>query len=314
MFLVAILLMQSSFTHASAPWYDRGNNISFTFSDIVAQRDAAAGTTLGYVNPESDGHVWTYLSISLYAVMTYNGAIATSLEGVYETNVPGVGIKFEVGTNHGFMIASPSPGTTDGYTGYVAGGYWIYRPKISLIKTGPITPGELTPGLVAEIQARQSDGEVGTQKFNLTAAANIIQTACTVTTSKLTFPMGNIMANEFKGKGTTSENEVTANLGLDCDPDANVNITLTGTQNPDSTETSILALSGQGIVDSGVADGIGVQLLYDNTLLKLNNKLTLKKSAGGAESFPISARYIQTKELVKPGKADATAVLNLTYQ
>ncbi|GAB5071968.1 hypothetical protein SedNR2807_21540 [Citrobacter sedlakii] len=167
---------------------------------------------------------------------------------------------------------------------------------------------------MAEIQALQSNGEEAIQKFNLTAAANIVQTTCTVTTTTLTFPMGNIMANEFQGKGTTSENEVTANLGLECDPSANVNITLTGTQNPDSTETSILALSGQGTADSGVADGIGVQLLYDNTLLKLNNKLTLKKSAGGAESFPISARYIQTKDLVKPGKADATAVLSLTYQ
>ncbi|GAB5071967.1 hypothetical protein SedNR2807_21530 [Citrobacter sedlakii] len=190
----------------------------------------------------------------------------------------------------------------------------MYRPAVSLIKTGPISPGQLSPGLVAEIQARQSDGEVGIQKYYLTAAANIIQTACTVTTTTLTFPMGNILANEFQGKGTTSENEVTANLGLDCDPDANVNITLTGTQNPDSTESSTLALSGQGTVDSGVADGIGVQLLYNNTLLKLNNKLTLKKSEGGAESFPISARYIQTKDLVKPGKANATAVLSLTYQ
>ncbi|MDU7775121.1 MAG: fimbrial protein, partial [Citrobacter sp.] len=94
--------------------------------------------------------------------------------------------------------------------------------------------------------------------------------------------------------------------------DANINVTLTGTQNPDTTDDSVLELSNQG--DDKVAAGIGVQLLYNDTPLELNKMLNLKRSAGGQEPFPITARYIQTKDKVRAGQANATATLNLTYQ
>jgi type 1 fimbria pilin len=42
--------------------------------------------------------------------------------------------------------------------------------------------------------------------------------------------------------------------------------------------------------------------------------LNLKNSAGGQETFPITARYIQTKDKVTAGSANATATLNITYQ
>jgi type 1 fimbria pilin len=87
---------------------------------------------------------------------------------------------------------------------------------------------------------------------------------------------------------------------------------LTGIQQPDVSDSSILALSGQG--NAGVAEGVGVQLLYNAAPLTLNSNLVLKRSAGGQELFPITARYYQTRSSVTTGSANASATLTLTYQ
>ena len=64
----------------------------------------------------------------------------------------------------------------------------------------------------------------------------------------------------------------------------------------------------------GTAEGVGVQLVYNTIPLQLNNRILLKQSAGGQEAFPLTARYYQTRAVVKPGSANATATLNVTYQ
>lgn len=142
----------------------------------------------------------------------------------------------------------------------------------------------------------------------------IIPVACSLTTPNLNFPIGDILASKFgTSVGTIpSGAQNTQNLGLNCDAGANINVTLQGAQNPDVSTTSVLALTGQGNAD--VAQGVGVQLLYNGSPLVLNNRIVLKQSSGGQETFPITARYYQTKTSVATGKANASATLDLTYQ
>ncbi|MCL6720425.1 fimbrial protein [Klebsiella sp. T2.Ur] len=104
----------------------------------------------------------------------------------------------------------------------------------------------------------------------------------------------------------------TQNLGLNCDVGANINVSLSGTQNPDISDSSVLALTGQG--GAGVAKGVGVQIVYNGAPLMLNNRIVLKTSSGGQETFPLTARYYQTRTTVSTGTANASATLNLTYQ
>ncbi|MFP2412591.1 fimbrial protein [Citrobacter braakii] len=106
----------------------------------------------------------------------------------------------------------------------------------------------------------------------------------------------------------------TYTIDLNCDAGARINASLSGTQSAETANDSILALSGAGM--SGVASGIGIQLLYGNTPLKLDNNIVLKTSAGGQEFPPgaFTARYFQTKNNVTAGSANATATLNITYQ
>ncbi|MEH8822888.1 fimbrial protein, partial [Klebsiella pneumoniae] len=142
----------------------------------------------------------------------------------------------------------------------------------------------------------------------------ITQVACAVTTSNIVFELGDVLVTEFGSTvGLTPANaQKTQNLILDCDAGANINVMLSGAQNPDVSDNTVLALTGQG--SAGVAQGVGVQLVYNNTPLILGNNLVLKRTNGGQEMFPLTARYYQTNTTVTTGIANASATLSLTYQ
>lgn len=123
--------------------------------------------------------------------------------------------------------------------------------------------------------------------------------------------MGDILISKFTGTGVTAGDK-SFDLGLTCDKDAKINVSLAGTQNTDTTETSVLALTSAG--QTGTATGVGVQLLYGGVPLKINTNLLLKTSAGGQETLPLTARYYQTKTAVGTGQANSSATLNITYQ
>ncbi len=291
-----------------------GSSFEAGFGNVIVQRDAAVGSQIAAVNFPAAGYLGaTNATCTLYSVMVYNGAVASGIQDVYKTNVEGVGIKFSIGTNAGGAFAAPYPGNVVAtYTN--DGGKGIFYNAGYLVKTGTIVSGVLNNAPVAEAQLYQKDNPPGVGvKFVLSGESRITQVACDIKSgSTLAFSMGNVPANEFNSKGTVSDESKTVDLELDCDAKANVNITLKGSGNPDSTDPSLLALSNQG--QNGVADGIGVQLLYNSTPLELNKMLKLKQSAGGQESFPITARYVQTKDKVKAGSANATATLDITYQ
>ena len=125
--------------------------------------------------------------------------------------------------------------------------------------------------------------------------------------------MGNVSVDKFSSQiGFSPDNSATQNMVLSCDANANVNIMLAGVKNPDSSKDSVLSLSNQG--QPGVADGVGIEILYDGQPLELNKLLNLMRSNGGQEILPITAHYYQTKSQVKPGNANGIATLNLTYQ
>ncbi|MBV7406127.1 fimbrial protein [Enterobacter sp. ENT03] len=150
--------------------------------------------------------------------------------------------------------------------------------------------------------------------INFVSSLGVTTLACTLMTSAITFRLGDIITTQLNNAPgpilTSGQN--TQNLGLNCSPDTSINVRLSATQNPDSSDNSVLALNGQG--SAGVADGMGIQLLYNDAPLQIDQTLHLKRSVGGLESLPITARYYQTKNIVTPGSANATATLELIYQ
>jgi len=276
--------------------------VGISVSNVVVQRDAPVGSVIySSIMPQGATLIECDTDINTNSYkMTYLGGVPTSIAHTYATNVPGIGVKVFVGWRY-----LDNPPSTDN-TGIGS----VNMPPVhfQLYKTGDIQPGQLTPGQVGT----WSVSDITPVTVNL-VGGTITQVACSIATPKLTFPIGDVLLSEFgSAAGYIPERTSTQNLGLECDKSANINITLNGTQNPDVSDSSVLALNNQQ--GAGTAQGVGVQLLYGGNPIAINNKITLGQSSGGRELFPITARYYQTRNKVTVGEANASATLTLTYQ
>jgi type 1 fimbria pilin len=290
--------------------YTSGNSttpiiLNFNISNVIVQRDAPIGSIIAttsvsngnYAACDSQpGHV--------YFKMDYNGANLTSQPGVYGTNVPGVGIMMAGYTQAGTFNYSVPPGVR-GINGI--GGYGVGSSTLKLVKVGNIAPGVLNQGMVGHTYG--DDNVTGLQL--ILPAVTIVPVACSITNSNIVVPLDDVLASNFISVSTTVKPKQ-FNINLNCDAGARVNAVLTGTQNTDTSTAGVLQLTGAGSAD--VATGVGVQILYNNAPLALNNNMVLKTSTGGQEAFPFTAQYYQTKDSVTAGSANAIATLNLTYQ
>lgn len=271
---------------------------------VTVQRDAPVGTVISRFITNGSGDMDLCIGPGTITYEMSMFSTPSSITNYYNTNVPGVGLSLQFVTTDWFFSKVRQ------YSYSVPTKIVVYPLEVTLIKTGDITSGVIGSGLLAT-----AHGDDNVQSLTVNYAGNkVTQLACAITTPNLTFPIGDISASAFGNTVGTipSGAQSTQNLGLDCDADANINVMLQGMQNPDVSTDSVLALTGQGNED--VAKGVGVQLLYNGAPLALNNRIVLKQSAGGQETFPITARYYQTQASVSTGKANASATLDLTYQ
>ncbi|MBN6400911.1 fimbrial protein [Enterobacter hormaechei] len=277
---------------------------------INVQRDAPVGTVVFSSAATATGSYLTGCAnpLMLGFSMRYNSATLSSYGNhVYNTNVSGIGIRFS--SNAYFE----NPSNTFSYNAQTSYVDW-YGGRIELVVTGPVSSGALTPGAIGVVTLQGSDGIYRDGLTTQLTAGTINAMACTVNTSQLTFQIGDIPASAFGTVvGTTPAGaQNTQNLGLTCAAGTNITVSLSGIQNPDSANTSVMALTGQG--NAGTAKGVGVQLIYNGAPLVMNSRLFLRQSAGGQETLPLTARYYQTLNRVESGSANASATLNLTYQ
>lgn len=277
---------------------------------INVQRDAPVGTIIFSRAASSTGTYLTGCSNPLmqgFSMRYNNGNLSSYGNHVYATNVSGIGIRFSSGNYF------ENPAYTFSYNAVTSYVDW-FGGKVELVVTGPVTSGALTPGVIGTVALQGSDGVYRDGLTVQLTDGTINALACTITTAQLTFPIGDIPASSFGSViGTTpSGAQNTQNLGLTCSAGTNISVSLSGMQNPDSANTSVMALTGQG--NAGTAKGVGVQLLYNGSPLVMNGRLLLKQSAGGQETLPLTARYYQTLTTVESGSANASATLTITYQ
>lgn len=328
--ILTVFILITFISSAHADCFNYVSSQTINYGTVVIQRDTPAGTAVSGIlrgpqqtvavcaDPSGTGVV-NGMNSTLSVSSSYNG------NTVFKTPLDGVGI--EIGINGGFYAGQWNDfilrGNTYGSWGVAIGSSgnwsWVYQPQIQFIKTSNIAQAGVFSQQIAYYRPAYGTtnypyGNNNSGLIPVYVTGNVVVLACAITTPNLTFPIGDVLASSFGSSiGTIpSGAQNTQNLGLNCDAGANINIQLAGTQNPDVATTSVLALTNQGNAD--VAKGVGVQLLYNGSPLVLNNRIMLKQSSGGQESFPITARYYQTKTAVTTGKANASATLNLTYQ
>lgn len=304
------------------------SSATLNFGNVIVQRDAPSNSAVSgliygvqqdvatCVDPGGTGVANGIVSV-LNTAGSYNG------NAVFNTSLNGIGISmgllggFYAGQYDKPMLAGTTF-TSEGWSSGPPTRTWTYQPYIQFVKTAALaTSGYINQQIAyyrPEYGSTNFMAGVNSGVIPLYISGTVTVVACSISTPNLTFPIGDVPVSSFGSTvGTTpAVAQNTQNLGLNCDVGANINVSLSGTQNPDISDSSVLALTGQG--GAGVAKGVGVQIVYNGAPLMLNNRIVLKTSSGGQETFPLTARYYQTRTTVSTGTANASATLNLTYQ
>jgi len=306
-FALAALLV-SSLVQAACNFGDAvsAQTGTFNFGNVIVQRDTPVGTVLASASSGAiAGGVTLFGCTTAWAINLDLTKFTTlsGVNGVYQTNLAGVGLKIAISGGTAFPTTLAYNGQT--YVSVPAPG--IIAQLVKTSATG-VQGGSITPGNVAKISISGSPQYY--TNFNI-GTSTVTPVACSLQTPSVNVPLGNVQAALFTGVNSTLAT-TSFNLGLNCDANTRVNVSMSGTQNTDTANTSVLALSGAGNAD--VAKGVGAQILYNNTPMKIGDNLLLKTSIGGIETFSFQARYYQTLATVMPGKANTTATLNVTYQ
>ncbi|NTX79285.1 hypothetical protein FCL49_10290 [Serratia proteamaculans] len=283
-------------------------------ANLVVQRDSPVGTVIWTSSPSTSTGSGTdihctpepYIEATQYLTAV---SLVSGYRDVYQTAISGVGFRVR---NQGTYTLWDTVPTSITYTpvndnwSYTENKYIFF--KMELIYVGGDVNGKLS---FASPLASLTTGTITAGQLYIDGSSTVSKVACSLSSTSINVPLGDVLISKFTAVGVTA-NDKSFNLGLTCDKDAKINVSMAGTQNADTSETSVLALTSAG--QTGTASGIGVQLLYGGIPLKINTNILLRTSAGGLDTLPLTARYYQTKATVGTGQANSSATLNITYQ
>lgn len=302
-------------------------SVTFDVGTITVQRDTANMTVL---TPEKTS------AISGYDCSNRPGATSVGIRsnGYYVSNIHATkriygsrlsGIGYVMGATSGSRATMWLGNSQSGWngTGGIFATDWALAAaskrgedfpmtaKVQLVKIGATASGPLNGTLGVFFAGNGAPPTDWGSDIPIYIIGNINALSCSLDSTSINVPLGNISNTKFTGIATTAGDK-SFNVGLTCDKDAKINVSLDGTQNADTSQTSVLALTSAG--QAGIATGVGVQLLYGGAPLEIKKSILLKTSAGGQETLPFTARYYQTKVVVGAGQANSSATLNITYQ
>jgi type 1 fimbria pilin len=284
---------------------------TFNMGIITAQRDTPAGTVLAEVKvPQGALNQTTVCTTGSYRAAMGELRFTTMSaygNGVYNTNIPGVGIRMYTHSNNdtgkGLIPSSLNFSTPP------AGGIWVQNGRsIQLVKTSSneVGAGAITTGIVARGYITSPLLYYATMTLT---GGTIVRAACTVTTTSIPVPLGQKKSDEFTGIGHTTT-DVPFKIPLDCNANTRVKVTIDGTADSSGVK-GVIALSPSST--ETVAKGVGVQILYNNAPITLGSLITVGTAAAGTYEIPLIGRYYQTASKVNPGRANATATFTMTY-
>lgn len=305
-----------------------------TVSTITVPRDAPVGSLLGVafpsVTPFNCDNSSPSLSYQEFGVKAY-GTYVMTINGrrVYSTNLQGIGYSvYSLTDCTGSSTATAVDGTNtlggDVNTrllckanGMINTATMSSVAGMVFYKTASTTgSGTVTQKTVGSFILRNNQSSWQTPELAFGFYSFAVQsTACTLNNSVVGVDMGNVKKSEFHGIDTWpgGNNTKNFNIALSCDPGVAVSLKVDGI----TTGGSYNAAKGiLGLTTSDTAaTGVGIQLLYNNAPLPLGTFLSMGTAAStGTMNIPLQARYYQTGNTVKPGKANSLATVTMTYQ
>ncbi|WP_236699810.1 fimbrial protein [Type-E symbiont of Plautia stali] len=238
------------------------------------------------------------------------------LNDVRATDIPGVGIKWSnhsSTTNTTGIVTRRSLNDAVWNRGILQIGVSTFTDTFELIKTShtPATGNIPTFALNMEYSTPVSNNvkRLPLYKYIFTPI-NTSTVSCQVSDRNLNVNMGIATIPKFNGVGSTL-NPVDFFVALNCDENTAVNITIDNVSPITDPVNGVLGLNSDS-----TANGVGVQLLYNNTPVQFGKMIKFDTilTAGKIVNIPFRASYYQTETNIESGTANATASFTMTYQ
>jgi type 1 fimbria pilin len=220
--------------------------------------------------------------------------------GYWAANIAGLG--FQVLKN-GAAISSRSVVKTIG-PGRISSAATSWQ--IRIVKTSAtVGAGDLRiPGVMGSFDAGRPVSYAVVSVRSSIRITPIVPT-CSVTGASVV--IGDFRPSDFPAVGSVSRQSAASNVQLSCTNAPNVTMVMvTGAV---SGTNNVIPLTG----GAGSAQGLGVQVMYNNTPLVSNAAHLVAANAGTITRVPIAGRYYRTGDM-RPGTANAVATLRFTYQ
>jgi len=292
-------------------------NFVFTLDSASIPRDRAVGSE----SPGPAGHFDRITNSSsnpatcpITKTSTVSGTLAPGFTDVYQTSLPGIGVRFKyTADTNGNYITAPH---TETVTFANTGDYPLFR-RADIVVTGQIGSGTLS-SLPSMTLTYSSSSCLTPRSTTMTLSSNTVVTAltCSVTTPNLSVTLPPVPSINLRPSGTTAGTTNFA-IGLNCGNGGSSSVHMTLTDMASTTNrTSRLTLNS-----SSTAKGVALQILRngapisfgpDSAVAGTQNQLTIG-SASGLSSIPLSVRYVSTG-LVVPGTVKAAATFTMSYQ
>ncbi|AJI96351.1 fimbrial family protein [Yersinia ruckeri] len=244
------------------------------------------------------------------------------IDNLYETNVPGIGIRFALGIDSRCTRNPVNPAIMECPADKIHQLVVDAPPHAYLVNYAnnqTSSRGNITLPDNLEFKVRYDNGPEKTlltiQTGHLTYEYK--RYGCTLETPSVNLPLGEVKANEFRGIGSMSKTNIAKQIHLTCDPDTSYSLTINGKSVANYPD--ILQLDQT----SGHASGIGVKFeAGDSTKkyqdMKLGEETYMHKTDSNGVSIKkiidIRASYFQTENRITPGTANASATFTVTYQ
>lgn len=249
-----------------------------------------------------------------YKVLTSSDRRDDVMEGVYETNVPGIGIR-----------AAWSESVTSGFESHNLVKPWAYKEsfdqsvgvsmryhvKVALVATGNIRSGVIdTSRLIADIKF--DDLLVGEIRFTPTSV-RVNANTCNLVNSNITVPLKQIALQDMQGSYSDILTDNGFKIDIDrCDPNLKVDYRFSS-----KGSTGVVNKNTLRIAESDhAAQGVGIQILDRNDKVidfDQDYSVVTRTSDQQAITIPLKARYVKTGD-VKAGKVDSVATFEVFYR
>lgn len=329
-FLFLALVVMCAFLHPlqahAAPGCDSQGGDYSADGNVLMPRDMPIGDTT--TETLATGYAYSLMCGSddtaehdIWFKITIDAAPVAGFTDVYPTDIPGLGVRFHFHDDtdfcdirHGDTIENSSRefkchlSTSNQPLSSLAS-------SIEFVKTADGQYGGRVKKVPLVKSSYRVDSNPVETQLNTIWSGQISVTlevsACSLSNYTASVALGDVSDSSFTGVGSTPGTKAFT-VGMNCSFGVNIHVTLHGTQNADTSDNSVLALTNAS--GSGVAGGVGVQILHDDTPLKLGENIKVATSFGGHEDLAFAARYFQTKSSVDAGTADTTATLEITYQ